>query len=428
MDTFINWNGLPCMTDSDTGKSAIFTNIEGILTICRVETSSLYKDTLVRQIREAGGFTCLDSNKEESSKEFTVVLSVTERCNARCRYCFLDARSEGNDMDRYLIEKAIDFAIRFSNGRIINFAVFGGEPSIRPDLVKYIVTYARKKYFDLGIGVDKLKFSITTNGYFSDDFCDFLIQNKFHISFSMDGIPLVQKMQRPSVKGIPQLEKNLSRLAKSDCHLKVRATVTEYSSQYMLETTQYLHNFGVKRIHFEPVTPGGRAEKVDCLTNQPNVLVFSKKLISCIQYGESNGMDIICFPYMNMNNSPKAFCDGSIKNRIVVGPRGILSTCVEVQNSDHPLYDYLGIGYFDKDEDRFIINNNERRACHNCMGDRKKNECKTCAFSFFCAGGCPTRNYRGTKDSQVISEFRCNITKHVMPFILRRFYDKTFNN
>ena len=422
----INWNGLPCMLNCASGRSAIFTNINGDFTICEVETQRLEENSLVEEMKAIDGFKCLERNANINSKEFTLVLSLTEKCNAKCRYCFLDAQTSGEDMSYELIEKSIDLAIDYCANRIINFAAFGGEPSVRPDLVQYMVNYANHKCSELGIDKNRYKFSITTNGYFNDSFCDFLIQHKFNISFSMDGIQLVQKIQRPCVVSFSQLEKNLKKLAESDCILKVRPTVTKYSVCYMLESTKYLHSLGVKRIHFEPVTPGGRASKNNEITNQPNPDIFSNNLIECIKYGETSGIDIICFPYMNIQNAPTPFCDGSVRNRLVVGSRGLISTCVEVQDKLHPLYNYLGVGSYDKENKRFDILYNNRRVCHSSATTDKIKECKQCAYSFFCAGGCPTRNYRATQNSDSISDFRCKIMKSVMPYVLNRFYKKTF--
>lgn len=428
MDKIVSWNKLPCLLDEETGKAAIFTNIDGKLTICRTDTTELYTEETLRSVEEMGGFKCLKHNVFGLSNEFTLVLSLTERCNARCAYCFLDAQTSGGDMDSELIEKSIDFAIKIGKGRTINFAAFGGEPSLKPNELRHMVDYAKRRYSELGIDCSKMKFSITTNGYFSDDFCDFLIDNGFNISFSMDGIPEVQRHQRQCAVGLQQLEKNLSRLANAgNCVLKVRATVTDYSVGYMLDSVKYLNNLGVKRIHFEPVTLGGRASEEKSSVGRPDAETFSSKLIECIQYGKDNGIDIICFPYMNINNAPIPFCDGSIRNRIVVGPHGVLSTCVEVQDTKHPLFNYLGIGHYDTESKTFKIDFDGRRICHSCSANNKNDECEGCAFKFFCAGGCPTRNYRGTMNSDSISDYRCEIMKKVMPYVLRRFYDNTYN-
>lgn len=211
LGNIVNWNGLPCMRNCASGKSAIFTNINGDFTICEVETQRLEENSLVEEMNAIEGFKCLERNASINSNEFTLVLSLTEKCNAKCRYCFLDAQTGGENMSYELIEKSIDLAIEYCANRIINFAAFGGEPSVRPDLIQYMVNYANHKCLELGIDKNRYKFSITTNGYFNDSFCDFLIQHKFNISFSMDGVQLVQNTQRPCAVSFSQLEKNLKK-------------------------------------------------------------------------------------------------------------------------------------------------------------------------------------------------------------------------
>lgn len=419
----IGWNGLPCLITDVLGKktAVVFTNIEKNLVACEIPFEKIHARETIEEMRASGGFECLGKTMPRQ-EEFTLVLSLTEKCNAGCKYCFLDAQTSGNVMDEAVMEKAIDFVCERFGDRAINIAAFGGEPSTAPDLVRGMVRHARAIR-----GLDRVRFSITTNGYFDDGFCDFLMNNDFRISLSMDGIPEVQTVQRPSAVPVSQLEKNLSRLARSGCELKVRCTVTEHSVRYMLDTVKYLHGMGVARIHFEPVTPGGRAAVSTTFTRQPPVDAFTDNLIQCIEYGADNGVDVICFPYMNMLMAPVVFCDGNVNNRMVVGATGVLSTCVEVQNKQHMLFPALGVGAYDAEKGRFILEYESRRPmCRGCSEFARDEECSQCAFKFFCAGGCPTRNYRGSESTEVISRYRCAIMKRIMPYILEKYYVSTY--
>ena len=112
----------------------------------------------------------------------------------------------------------------------------------------------------------KLEFTITTNGVFNDNVLEFLIKNNFNVSLSMDGVPVVQEYHRPLANGGSNraiVEKNIIELAKS-VKLKIRATVTAFSVDKMVDSVKWLAERGVKRIHFGPVTPGGRG-----VTNDP---------------------------------------------------------------------------------------------------------------------------------------------------------------
>ena len=419
----VNWHGLPCIHVSGQGKdvAAIFTNISNELVICEVPWVDINSAETYEQMLNVQGFNCLGRTAPVQD-EFTLVLCLTERCNASCAYCFLDAQTSGLTMSEELLIKSIDFVRSRFSGRKVNIAAFGGEPTVAPQLLKLMVSYGKEKL------ADWCRFSITTNGYFSDNICDFLIENNFQISLSMDGVRVVQEKQRPCGVSIEQLERNILRLVKSKCELKIRCTVTQYSVNYMLDTVKYLSTLGVKRIHFEPVTPGGRAIVSGPLTLQPTVEKFCESLFAYIEYGAQHNIDVICFPYMNMQHAPVVFCDGNINNRLVVGASGILSTCVEVQNRKHPLFEALGIGYFDQKLKKFILEFERRRPfCRGCSELVRNNECKSCAFNFFCAGGCPTRNYRGSENTEIISNYRCAIMKKVMPYILEKYYKNTYD-
>lgn len=420
----INWHSLPCLLyESINGKKAvIFTNIDGDLVACEVPYEEINSEDTFNEMKNIGGFKCLGKTMPIQD-EFTLVLSLTERCNAGCKYCFLDAQTRGNVMSIELIHAAIDYIANNYKDRMINIAAFGGEPSVAAESVYEMVRYAKEVIRDN----TRIKFSITTNGYFTPEFCEFLINNKFHISLSMDGIPKVQKKQRPSQVTIDVLEDNIRRLAASLCELKIRCTVTQYSVKYMLDTVKYLKKLGVSRVHFEPVTPGGRAEIASKYTLQPKPEIFVEKLFECIEFGAKNAMDIICFPYMNMLMAPVVFCDGNIKNRLVVGATGVLSTCVEVQNKEHVLFSALGIGFYDMQEKKFKLEHEKRRPlCRGCSDLVNNSECLNCAFHFFCAGGCPARNYRGSDSTEIISGYRCRIMKLVMPKILEMYYEATY--
>lgn len=422
MNKCINWNGLPCILTDVLGeeKAVVFTNINGDLVACEMDSCDINNPSMYDEMKENRGFDCLYKTMPIQD-EFTLVLSLTERCNAGCKYCFLDAQTTGNVMEDDIMYKALQFVFDRYPDRLINIAAFGGEPSTEPEKVYKMVDYSKKAR------KGKMAFSITTNGYFDDDFCEFLIKNEFRVSLSMDGIPDVQEVQRPSAVSVKQLEKNIKKIAASGCEFKVRCTVTEYSVKYMLDTVKYLGNLGVKRIHFEPVTPGGRAAVGTEYTRQPKEEVFVKSLFECIDYGSENDIDVICFPYMNMLMAPMVFCDGNINNRLVVGATGVLSTCVEVQNKQHMLFPALGVGYFDAEKGEIVLEYEHRRPmCRGCSDLVKNEDCLNCAFKFFCAGGCPTRNYRGSDSTEIISNYRCNIMKMVMPSILEKYYISTY--
>jgi len=428
-----NWNGLPAISiwEGEKKYGVVFTNLNDEFTAVRIPLEEIDDEIHKIKAKEIGLFNCLETDMNKLSDEFTVVLSLTEKCNSQCRYCFLDAQNIGKDLTVDMLHAAIDYAISNAENRPITFAAFGGEPGIKEELLVEMVNYVKKKCIDNNELV--IKFAITTNGVLNKNVVDILTQNDFRISLSMDGIREVQNYQRPLIGNKSSYDlviQNLKLFLKQNLDVKIRATVTSFSVNKMVEAVRELSSFGVKKIHFEPVTPGGRGSTENELLQPPNSAVFVENLIKAIEIGAKVGVDVICFPYMNMLVAPIIFCDGRIKNRMVISPTGALSSCVEIQDINIPLFESLGLGYYDFETKKLVVTADERRpAIRGCesLRDEENTNCIECPLMFFCGGGCPTRNYRGTGMSNRVDLYRCEIIKGIMPYVLRKFYEVTFN-
>lgn len=418
----ILWNDLPALiVGEDKNKRIIvYSSLNSTLVFVEIPYNEVANPNLKRQLAQSGFFECLSSSDDYISDEFTVILSLTERCNCRCKYCFLDAEVHGKAMDVDLLKKSIDKSVEIANGRTINLSAFGGEPSTEEELLQCMVDYSKRTN-------GEFRYSITTNGIFNSNVLGIIADNAFSVSLSMDGMPVYQNFQRPLSNGKASyelVEKNLVALVKRGVKLKVRCTITNYSVDGMADIVQWLSNVGVKRIHFEPVTPGGRGANDNEMLMPPPAKRFVDNLIKAIEKGSELGVDVICFPYMNMMFAPITFCDGSSNNRLVVSPRGVLSSCVEVQTKEHELYPFLGLGEYNFSTREIEIKYDKRRgAKRGCAAIQEtRTVCKSCPVKFFCGGGCPTRNYRGSGNSNVVDQYRCDIIRLVMPYILKKFY------
>lgn len=427
LNNMIIWHELPALIikENNEKKLVIFSNVNEEFVACKIDYKDKLNDHIYKELVKEGFFDCLNNTSNYKSDELTLVLSLTEKCNCRCKYCFLDANINGKVMTKELLRDSIDKAVEIANGRTINLSAFGGEPGTETELLIEMIEYSQK------IKNQKFKYSITTNGIFNEKVLNLLIDNNFSVSFSMDGIPKVQNYQRPLANGknsYNTVETSLKKLAKNNVNLKVRCTVTKFSVEKMSETVKWLSKLNIKKVHFEPVTLGGRGCNDNELLQPPSAKEFASNLIEAIKVGAIEGVDVIRFPYMNMMIAPVIFCDGNINNRLVVSPEGILSTCVEVQKKEHELFSYLGLGKYNFENRTFDIKYNERRGTkRGCEALKEtKRACKLCPLKFFCGGGCPTRNYRGTGNSEKVDEYRCDIIRLVMPYVLNEFYKSTF--
>jgi len=151
----------------------------------------------------------------------TLVIELTERCNLRCTYCVFD---ESSNLDRSHSEKSIDLTYALTmvdafykrtSGEIAYIVFYGGEPLLEFGKIKNIVNYANK------ISNRNIKFSFTTNGVsLSKEKLDFLVENDFLITVSLDGSKDTHNKFRVTKSGKGTFDIILSNLENIKIHNK----------------------------------------------------------------------------------------------------------------------------------------------------------------------------------------------------------------
>ena len=133
----------------------------------------------------------------------SLCLMIAQDCNLRCKYCFGDGGSYGQERAIMTPEvgcKAVDFLIKASGPRKhCEMDFFGGEPLMNMKTVKAVTEYARQKEKETG---KKFKLTLTTNGMLlSDENIKWLNDNDFSLVLSLDGRKEVHDAMRPDVGG-----------------------------------------------------------------------------------------------------------------------------------------------------------------------------------------------------------------------------------
>lgn len=125
-----------------------------------------------------------------------IVFEVTDACNLNCKYCAYG--SLYNDYDQRTnkkisfetIQGIFEYLLPFweshtnkSAEQIVSIGFYGGEPLMNFDCIKQVVEYCK----GLNIQTRKFQFTMTTNATLMDKYLDFLVENKFQITISLDG-------------------------------------------------------------------------------------------------------------------------------------------------------------------------------------------------------------------------------------------------
>ena len=100
----------------------------------------------------------------------SLCLMIAQDCNLRCKYCFGDGGSYGQERAVMSPEtgcKAVDFLIKASGPRRhCEMDFFGGEPLMNMKTVKAVTEYVRKREKETG---KKFRLTLTTNGILLND-------------------------------------------------------------------------------------------------------------------------------------------------------------------------------------------------------------------------------------------------------------------
>lgn len=124
-----------------------------------------------------------------SKKVKSITLALTEQCNLRCKYCgymakYTDPNYHIKEMTKEIALKAIDFLmIHSQESDVCNIGFYGGEPLLKIKLIEECVAYIKERY-----PFRQPTYNITTNAtLIKEEIADFLIENNFKITISLDG-------------------------------------------------------------------------------------------------------------------------------------------------------------------------------------------------------------------------------------------------
>ncbi len=162
-----------------------------------------------------------------------VHLYVTRKCNLKCSYCFVvePGRKELNTED---MKKVIDH-LHYLGTRCISF--FGGEPTIRRDLLE-LIEYANKK---------RILTHITTNGSFlTQDYIDKLGKADLDvINLSVDSVFEFNESKKDYTRCREVLSHLLEARKKYGFEINVNLVLTAKNVDITIQTLRLINSFNV---------------------------------------------------------------------------------------------------------------------------------------------------------------------------------------
>ena|GEM_PF-1535447 len=329
-----------------------------------------------------------------------IVLNVTHKCNLNCDYCYGGDGSYGGPaihMSRDTAEKAVNFLIKASgNANNCRITLFGGEPLLNFDLVKYVVKYARKEASKFK---KKLYLGMTTNGLLlDDDKSDFLIKENVEVTFSFDGPKEIQDKNRPLKSNrekssfdliYPRILKYIEKAEKNNRFYAFRATITRPGVRNMFNVANFFKRFKTKEIHYDTaeykngISPGGLAITDDDIGAYRQEV---KKMANEFKKNKSKTeYDLFYGPLNAMKSKIKreSFCVSPGALYAGISAEGDIFPC-------HRLVGYketkLGNVWDGFDREKWLKKYARVHIFNSSV-------CSSCWVRYFCGGMCPATNY-----------------------------------
>lgn len=191
----------------------------------------------------------------------TITLTITDKCNFQCRYCYENATRQNKSLSVSTLNQRLDYAVKClqasedrNTPRLIS--LFGGETLLEFGLVKH--TLNKLLWFN-EIQDLKLQASLITNGFLlTREVIDYLtdIRRKLGVSLvvSYDGISQNSSRQEGTAEVIRNNLEQLSSTWGTDRRgLYVNTSLGKDSLPHLSENYRYLRSLDIPHIRFRLV-------------------------------------------------------------------------------------------------------------------------------------------------------------------------------
>ena len=338
-------------------------------------------------------------------------LHIAHDCNMRCKYCFASKGAFGGKralMSFEVGKKALDFLIKNSrDAKTLEVDFFGGEPLMNFDVVKMLVTYARKLEKETG---KEFKFTLTTNGYDMDDMAmDFLNREMYNVVISLDGRQKVHDFMRPNDEGGGShmyILDNARRFVKmrGEKSYYIRGTFTRHNLDFA-EDVKFMAGQGFEQLSIEPVVADTDMSYALKKEDLPAIKREYEKLAQWY-YDYRKDTFVNFFHFMiNLEDGP------CLIKRLSGCGAGFEYVAVTPEGDIYPCHQYVGMEEMKMatvDDETIDSAMAEKFAANNVVN---KPDCQKCWAQFWCGGGCGANAYKFNGDLNKPYELECEMLK-----------------
>jgi uncharacterized protein len=346
----------------------------------------------------------------QGSTVLTAWLHVTNACNLRCPYCYVNKSNEG--MDESVGRAAVEAVFRSAvdhGFQAVKLKYAGGEASLDHQLMMTLHGHAQALAVQHGL---RLYATLLSNGVaLPVRLSEALKAHGIRVMISLDGVGQQHDVQRPFANGKPSfrfVERTIARLIEEGHAPHLSITITNRNLEGLPEVVR----FALER---ELTFSLNFFRDNDCAASFADLRYEEQAMISSLV--EAFAVVEEFLPPWSVLGSildrgqllqPRQRSCGVGQDYIVVDQRGQVAKChMEIERT---IGDVFGA-------DPLQLVQRDTTTAQNLSVDEKEG-CRDCTWRYWCSGGCAVATFRATGRYDIKSP-NCNIYKAIYPQALR---------
>lgn len=340
----------------------------------------------------------------------TAWLHVTNACNLRCTYCYVNKTDEA--MDEATGRSAIDAifrSARLHHFKGVKLKYAGGEATLNFELVRTLHRYAKSLAVEYGL---EFQDAVLSNGVaLSNTMLDFIRDNGINLMISLDGVGAAHDAQRVFSNGKGSFKIvawSINRALARGVRPHLSITVTGNSVDGVAQAVTFALDRDLRfNLNFYRENDYSKSQ-ADLQAEDERLIAAMKAAFKVIEERlPQQSLISALVDRSNFGGSHTRTC-GAGHNYMVVDHNGGMTRCqMEI---DKPVTTIHAA-------DPLLALQTVSSGFQNVAVDDKEG-CRTCEWRYWCTGGCPLLTRRVTGRSDVRSPY-CNVYKALYPELLR---------
>lgn len=352
------------------------------------------------------------------------MIDFTKKCNFNCIYCFRDFSQTHSITDDCLYDILIFINEYCEKENITKISIqfWGGEPLFALEQIKKTVEFFNDTSLDVHYDLE------TNASLVNHNTAQELKDLNISVGVSIDGTAELHNKQRNLVSGKASFDLvkngivNLQKFYGED--ISGITVVTKYNHQHIKEILDYyIYELKLKTMKFNIVRDNPYAVEENLVLSEKEIASFTKTLIEYIMAYQNMGVNFtegnIGLRLQNLLYRSGVSCCISNgckggKNIVSFNQNGDIFPC---EMTDFP-DEKIGSIYSDIPLDE-QIKGNMKTSCF--FNEKKSKQCNSCAWWYYCGGGCSSRNHYLGESS--IDKVECCLNKTIYPALIELILD-----